>query len=121
MVNLVPATAAHVQALYGKSLPVTIIGIAGVDGEQVLGVGAIYAEDGCMVITCRIADEARADLRRHARALLIAGRRLIETAARHRLPVRCIADPRYPRAVALLEHLGFRNIGKDVFEWTASR
>ena len=36
MVNLVPATAEHVQALYGKSLPVTIFGIAGVEGDRVL-------------------------------------------------------------------------------------
>ncbi|MCR4332574.1 MAG: hypothetical protein NUV34_07725 [Sulfuricaulis sp.] len=120
MVKLVPSTTAHVQALYGKSLPVTIQGIAGVEGGRVLGIGAIYAEGGCMVITCRIAEEARADLHRHARAILTSGRRLLEIAARYRLPVRCIADPRYPRAAALLEHLGFRSIGKDVFQWTPS-
>ncbi len=40
MVNLVPATAEHVEALYGKSLPVTIFGIAGVEGDQVRGMGA---------------------------------------------------------------------------------
>ena len=120
MVNLVPATAEHVQALYGKSLPVTIFGIAGVEGGQVLGMGAIYAEDGKMVITCKITEDARQDLRKHAKAILRAARALLEQAARTRLPLRCVADRRYPRAVELLEHLGFRHIDKDVYEWTTS-
>ena len=120
MITLLPATAAHVLALYGKSLPVTIFGIAGVEGERVLGMGAIYAEDGNMVLTCRIAEEARADLRSHTRALLHGARALLAEATKARLPVRCVADRRYPRAVELLEHLGFRRIDKDLFEWTIS-
>ena len=55
MVNLVPATAAHVLQLYGKPLPVTIFGIAGVEGDRVLGMGAIYAEDGTTAICERTA------------------------------------------------------------------
>ena len=120
MVKIVPVTASHVLALYGKSLPSTIYGFAGLDDGKLFAIGASYTESGTTLITCRIAEDARADLRRYTRAILTATRALLAQAARARLPVRAIADSRYPRSVALLEHLGFRNIEKDMFEWTTS-
>ena len=118
MVSLVPATEAHVRALYSSPLPVTVFGVAGVEAGRVLGLGALYLEQGCMVATCRFSDEAKRDLKRHTRAILIAARRLLAVAAKKRLPVRAIAAPGEVRAEALLAHLGFAPIENGVWEWS---
>lgn len=120
MVKLVPATADHVRAIYGAGLPVTVIGIAGVDGDEVLGFGAIYVQEGCWILVCQIAKSARARLPRHAKSMVAAARALLAVAAKSRLPVRTVVDRRYPRAVELIEHLGFRRIEKDIYECPAS-
>lgn len=120
MIKLVPSTAEHILAIYGKPLPVTVFGIAGVENGCVLALGALYLDQGCMVATCRFSEEAKRDLKRHTRAILIAAKRLLAVAAGKHLPVRAIAAPGEARAEALLAHLGFKPVGKDVHEWTAS-
>ena len=110
MVKLRPCTAADIELLYGALLPITVYGITAVDeNDHVLGMGAVYPVDGCMAMICNIDPEARKRLKRHTRVLLKGARRLQAIAARRHLPV---------RAVALLLHLGFCHIEKDVYEWT---
>ena len=120
LVNLRPTTETDVRALYGKPLDVTIIGITGVQDGQPLGFAAIFPGDGCMVMISRICDDARQHLHQHqhARALLRAARALQAIAKQHRLPIRAVADRQFNRSAALLKHLGFRHIEKDVYEWT---
>lgn len=121
MIKLVPLTAEHILAIYGKPLPVTVFGIAGVENGCVLALGALYLDQGCMVATCLFSDEAKRDLKRHTRAILIAAKRLLEIAARRNLPVRAIAAPDAPRAEAFLVHLGFAPVGKGIWEWINSQ
>jgi hypothetical protein len=117
VVKLRPALASDVIALYGEPLHTTVLGITGVEGDRVLGMGAIYPSDGCMVMICRIAPDARCELQRHAKTMVRGARRLIAIAGKTKLPLRTVADRRFPRAVELIEHLGFRHLEKDIYEW----
>lgn len=118
MVSLRPATAADIVAVYGKPLNVSTYGITGTEGGQVLGVGAIFPSDGCWLIVCNLRAPVRSGIMKYSKALLRAARQLQALAARHHMPMRAVLDPQQPRAAALLEHLGFRHLDKDVYEWT---
>lgn len=120
MVEIVPATQAHVSALYGGSLPVTLYGVAAIEDGKLLCMGALYVENGCMVATCKIADEARPNLKRYARVFFMGWSRLRAIAEARRLPVRARPDPDAPRSAALLDRLGFVPIENGAWEWTNS-
>ena len=120
MVNLRPSTAADVAELFGR-LDISVIGITATEDERVLGMGAIYPHDGSLLLICKVAPEARKHLPRHAKTMVKGARRLLAIAAQYKLPVRVVADRKYPRAAALIEHLGFKYIGKDVYECQATQ
>ncbi len=117
MITLRATQPADVRALYGKPLPMSITGLTAVEGERILGMGAIYPSDGCMVLVCQVHPAARPLRLRHARAMLAGAHRLLRTAAQARLPVRAFADRTHPGAAELIERLGFRHVEKDVYEW----
>lgn len=121
MVKLRPATAADIRTLYGDPLQVTVRGFVGTDNGNVLGIGAIFPSDGCMVLIFKLTDDARRNLKSKKaviKSMLVGARKLLQIAAAHHLPVRTVANKKYPRSVELIEHLGFRHIEKDVYEWT---
>lgn len=120
MVEIVPATEAHVMALYGKPLPVTITGLAAIEAGQVQAVAALYPENGCMVLVLRVRDEFRSNRIRLTRLLLTGARRMLALARKSRLPVHAVADPAYPRSADLIQHLGGAHIGKDTYQWPIS-
>ena len=117
MVSLRPATQADILAVIGKPLPHTVMAFVGEEQGRVLGLGAMYVTDGTWVLICAIAQDVRPLVHKHAKAMLVGARRLLALAAQTRLPVRTVADTRHPRAIELIEHLGFRHIEKDVYEW----
>lgn len=112
-----PATQAHVIEMYGSPLPVTIRGLAAVDGDKVQMLACIYPEDGRMILAFKATPEARANMRAHTRTILKGARRLIGIACSSKLPLQAMVDTRYPRAAELAEHLGFRKIEKDIYQW----
>ena len=121
MANLRPTTAEDIRTLYGAPLQVTVHGITGTDDGRVLGFGAIFPSDGCMVLIFRLAEDARqefASRKAWIKTMLTGARKLLQIAADNHLPVRTVADPKYPRSVELIQHLGCRHIEKDVYEWT---
>ena len=119
--NLRPTTAEDIKTLYGIPLQVTVHGITSIEDGRVLGFGAIFPSDGCMVLIFRLAEDARQEFssrKSWIKTMLVGARKLLQVAAENRLPVRTVADRKYPRSVELIEHLGFRHIEKDVYEWT---
>lgn len=117
MVKTVPATAAHITAIYGEPLRQTVHGFAGIEGDAVRLLGAIYAENGRVILTFKADDVARENMREHAKTILKGARRLLAIAEQWRLPVQTVVDEQYPRARELVEHLGFRRLEKDIYQW----
>lgn len=97
------------KALYGQTLTETVEAVVALDGNDVLGMAAIYPQDGQLVLVAKLTDKARSDLGRcgHRRALLKAAHAILARARRWKLPVITKADTRYEGAERLLAHLGF--------------
>ena len=117
MVKTVPATEAHITAIYGAPLDATVHAFAGIDGDRVLLLGAIYPEGGRAILTFKADEVARENMQAHARTILKAARRLLAIAEGWKLPVHTVVDQQYPRARDLVEHLGFRHLEKDTYQW----
>lgn len=105
------------KALYGAALPVTITGITAVHNGVTIAMWATYAEAGRVVLTFKAFDEARGILRAHIKTVLRAVRALILRARQYQLPIQSVADTQYPRAAELLEHLGFRHLERNLYQW----
>lgn len=109
-----------IHALYGRALEHTVEAIVATEGDTVLGMAALYPENGRLVLVARITPPARAEIRKHRRTLILAAREIMRRAARWRLPVLTIADPAIPGSAMLVEHLGFTQTHKDIYEWTSA-
>lgn len=117
MVKTVPATEAHIVAIYGKPLDATVHAFAGLEDDRVLLLGAIYPEAGRAILTFKADEVARENMRTHAKTILKAARRLLAIAEGWKLPVQTVVDQQFPRARELVEHLGFRHLEKDTYQW----
>lgn len=111
MIEIIPATADHIRAIYGASLPMSFRAFAAVEENRVLGVGGIYLHDGCEVVFVRMTDELRA----HKKTIL---RGAIKVMSLFGSRVVAICDPSIPKAREFLEHFGFRRISGEVYVWT---
>lgn len=119
MVEIKPAQEWMVKALYGETIERTVEAIVALDGDAVLGMAALYPENGRLVLVARITDKARQGLQAcgHRRALLKAAREIMKRAKRWKLPVVVLADKRIEGADKLIAHLGFKPSGGDFYEW----
>lgn len=119
MIEIRPAQEWMVKALYGQTLERSVEAIVALEGNHVLGMAALYPENGHLVLVARITDKAREGIGRcsHKRALIKAARAILNRAARWKLPVVTLADARFENAARLIEHLGFTPIGRDAYEW----
>lgn len=116
MDKLIPATAEHVQAIYGAPFKRTAIAITGESEGKPFGIGAIYPHEGCMIMVFCLTPEGRENVKRHAKAIVKGARYLLDKARRYNLPVQTTADD-YPRSRELLEHLGFKPVTHIHYEW----
>lgn len=116
---IVPVRTEHVTQIWDEPAPFTFRGLSVVDGERVLGVTGVYADSGRYVLVAKIADDARAQLRRgrHVRTLLTAARRMLSIAKERDLPVHAVPDPALYGSENLLRHLGFAPLYKDTWEY----
>lgn len=108
MIELVPATKEHIEAMYGETQGRTVRAIAAVEDGKVLGVGGIYQTAGNTVIFANLSDE----LRKRPRKLVEASRivlRWIEGNAH------AICDPQIKTAQNFLEHYGFQKMEGDLW------
>jgi hypothetical protein len=117
MAEIVPATAEMFKQLSDEPAPKTVRAIAAVEGERVLGIGGFYVENGRLVMFAEICRAARSEMRRHKRTLIRAARTLMGMAAAQKLPVYAEADAEIPGSDVLLQHLGFEEQFKGVYQW----
>ena len=110
MSAIIPATPAHIAALYGHTLGRTVRALAVVDGERVLGVGGIYHDDGRTVIFSKKTD----DLRRQKRILILASRQIMGWLREEAF---ALCDTSIPKARDFLEHMGFEQVQGEVYRW----
>ena len=115
--QIVPATAEMIRTLHAE-LPRTVRAFAAVEGERVLGVAALYPQEGCLILCGIVAPETRAEMKRHRRTLLRCVWTALAIAVKRGMPVLAIADPDIEGSDRLLLHLGFTpRDGR--FEWEA--
>ena len=108
MTKIVPATSAHVKALYEPAPGPSVRAFAALDGEEVIGVGGTYSSNGNVVAFLNATDK----LRERPVSLMKLARRM-ETLREGAVYATC--DPAIEAAKRFLEHLGFSKIGGDLW------
>jgi hypothetical protein len=109
MIEIIPATKEHVDALYDEPLGLTVKAYAAVDGEKVMGVAGVYWSNGNKVAFANFTEELRNKPR-----ILIAGARKMAKMMGEGTIARC--DPNIEKAGSFLKHLGFTQLEGDI--WT---
>lgn len=119
MFEIVPLEEKHLKASGHDRVPVTIRGVAVIEGEQVLLMTGLYLSEGCMVMGSKFSQEFRTILNAgHGRkALLRAGRAALAFVDGRKLPVYAVADPEVYGSARLLEHLGFIPDRGNIYKW----
>jgi hypothetical protein len=108
MIEIVPATKEHINALYDEPPGLTVRAIAAVDGEKVLGVAGTYYGNGQKVAFANLTEE----LRKKPRAL-VAGARIMAKMMGKGTIARC--DANIDKADSFLRHLGFKPLDGDIW------
>lgn len=112
MIELKPATAELLKA-YKTPVNITCRALVAVDGDEVAGVAGIYHREDGLVMFAELGPKVIANPRLIVRAY----RKLLDWVRETRLPVRSVADENIPKAVQFLEHLGFRQVYGNIYEW----
>ena len=115
MVEVIPATQAHLEAFYGKALSRSVYAIAGIEDGKVIGLAGVYREPYRFVMFSEITPE----LKRRPKAIIKGFRMLQDVVRRRDIPVHAQPDAAEPGAVRFLEHLGFNEFVQGVYEWRA--
>jgi hypothetical protein len=109
MIDIVPATKEHVNALYDEPLGLTVTAIAVIDGEKVLGVAGTYWSNGQKVAFANFTEE----LRNKPRVLIVGARKMAKMMGRGTV-ARC--DQNIENAGSFLKHLGFTQLEGDLWQ-----
>jgi len=112
LIEIVPATAEHVLALYSEPPGRTLRAVAAVDGGRVLGVAGTYKDGDNTIVFAKMTDELRAD----KRAIVAGYRKVMRLFGRR---VFAVCDTTIPAAAGFLEHMGFQQMEGEVYVWTA--
>ena len=83
------------------------------DGEKIVGTAGVYAESSRAVMYAELSPEVLADKRNIVRGI----RMLKSICSRQRIPVYSLADPEIQGSSTLLEHIGFKHLTGDVYQW----
>lgn len=113
MQAILPADQEIMKAHYGEPIGKTVRAVAMVEDDRVLGVAGSYL-DGTRVVVFGSFTE---DLRKKPKLLLRGCKEVQRIAGRAGLPVQALADRSIEAAGRFLEHLGFSNIGGEIYEW----
>ena len=101
------ATAADALAYYGKPAPFSFRGYVAELGDEVIGIGGVYYQDGTPIAF----SEMRPAMRTHRKAIAKACRMLMQFLNQIGGPVYAVACPTEPTAPRLLAKLGFKPTG----------
>lgn len=111
--EIVPATSEMIERLTGEAPAITVRAAAAVRGEEVIGVGGVYANESGWVMFSTLTDELRKD----KRALVKLVRAVQRYIARCPMGVVATADPAIKGSDVLLEHMGFQRVQGDIYLW----
>jgi|GEM_PF-5280068 len=110
-IDIQPATAAALEAFYGRPFPVTARAIMATEAGRLLGVAGCYPQAESMVVFLKLTD----DLRRHPRIIVRETRRLLKMARAHGGKVIAQVDEQIKGSARLLEFSGFRPVGAGMY------
>lgn len=117
MPEIVPATNDLLAKIWDRPAPRTIRALAVTEGDAVLGVAGYYMEEGKIVMIAEIADEARREIKRYRRPLILCARRLMDEVIARGMPILASADPDIEGSDMLLTHFGFGPVRKGIYQW----
>lgn len=119
--NFAPLTLERYKAVVGEAPKVTMRGFSLVDGEKPLLVVGIFPEEDRHVLFGQVAPEFRSrfDTIEARRWVLLTGKKARELAEQAGGVVHASADPKYPKTDRFLERMGFRHVGRNVYEYRA--
>ncbi len=119
MVEILPATESLLERFWGEPPARALRALVlAQDGEPVAVVG-FYPGEQRWVGFVEVKESARPALRARPRPLLVACRRMMAVAARRRMPMHAVAQNGIEAAERFLEHLGFRKLNAEIYEWRA--
>jgi hypothetical protein len=112
--EIVPATREMWESFYGSPPTRTMRAFAGLSDGQVLAMFGVYYGQNHMVLFSDMKPEARA----FKKTIVKAAKNLAETIKSKGIPVFACAD-KTEGAVRLLEHIGFKHVVDNYYEWRA--
>lgn len=112
-VRLVPATPEILYKFYGKQPDRTVRAIAGVEGEEVLGIGGYYLTKESAVVFSEIRPEGM----KKKLSIVKATKKVLEMAKKTGLPIYAVPDENIGTACNFLKRLGFVEGYKGVWRW----
>lgn len=114
MITLHYASAA-LLAQYGLPVPGrtarTIVAVK--DDTEVVGTAGVYTDHHRAVMYADLSDTVRSDKRSMVKAI----RMLRPMVERMKMPVHALADPDIPHSAVLLEHIGFKHLTGELYQW----
>lgn len=96
-----------------EQLPRTVRAFAMVRGDQVLGSIGAFLETGTYVVYSDVTPDGWKDTRN----VLRLWRKVLEAIKDRGIPIQANADPEYEASERFLEHIGFRRLIGQTFEW----
>ena len=102
MIEIVPATKEHINALYDEPPGLTLKAYAALDGDKVIGVAGVYWYAGNKVGFANFTEEIRKKPR-----VIVRGLRIMKEMLEGELMVIC--DPAVDKAENFLKHIGFEH------------
>ena len=120
MITIGPLAQAHIDQL-ALRVPLSIEGVAVVEGERALGMVGVAIQDGCQLIAAEFTAAALERMQHPSgvKAMLTAARRALAIARGRALPIYAAAHPQFEQAPRVLEHLGFVHFRQRLYKCPA--
>ena len=112
-IKLVPVTPEILKRFYGEAPQQTVRAIAGVRGEEVLGIAGYFVDRARVVVFSDIPEENR----KYRVSIMKGAGILLKMVSKTGMPVHAIPDANIKDADRFLKHLGFKELYKGVFAW----
>jgi hypothetical protein len=94
-------------------VPITCRALVAVDGNDIVGVAGIYHRVDGLVMFAELGPEVL----KQPRLIIKAYRKLLDWVRESRLPVHSVADETIPNSAKFLEHIGFKCLYDNIYEW----
>jgi len=112
-IELVPVTPEILKRFYGEMPKQTVRAIAGVRGDQVLGIAGYFVDRSRVVVFSDIPEENR----KYRVSIMKGADILLKMASKTGMPVHAIPNENIKGADRFLKRLGFVEVYKGIFAW----